>query len=139
MAISRSENMRRVKSKDTSIEIMLRKELWKAGVRYRKNCRDIAGTPDICIKKYKMAVFCDSEFWHGKMLKEGKYPKTNTNYWVPKLKRNAERDELVNKKLLNSGWTVIRFWEKDIRNSPEKCSQIIVKKIEKFKKTNSGK
>lgn len=102
--MDRSENMRRIKSKDTSIEIKLRKALWNKGFRYRKNCKDIFGNPDLCFKKKKVAIFCDSEFWHGKNLLEKKYiPKTNTNFWIPKLKRNIERDLQVNKKLIEDG------------------------------------
>ena len=124
--ISRSENMRRIKSKDTSIEIILRKELWKRNLRYRKNVKDIYGKPDIVFKKQKVAVFVDSEFWHGKQLLEGKYiPKTNTDFWVKKLSRNIERDKEVNAFLEREGWTVLRFWEKDIRATVIKCADKI--------------
>ena len=103
--ISRSENMRRVKSKDTSIEILLRKELWKRGFRYRKNVKDIFGKPDIVFKGKKVAIFADSEFWHGKYLMEGKYiPKTNTKFWIEKIERNTERDKAVSQKLKDDGW-----------------------------------
>ncbi len=109
--ISRSENMRRIKSKDTTIEIMLRKELWKRGLRYRKNVKDVFGKPDILFIGKRLAIFTDSEFWHGKQLLEGKYiPKTNTEFWVQKIKRNIERDKEVNEKLKNDGWKVLRFW-----------------------------
>jgi DNA mismatch endonuclease (patch repair protein) len=94
--ISRSENMRRVKSKDTSIEILLRKELWKRGFRYRKNVKDIFGKPDIVFEGKKVAIFADSEFWHGKYLMEGKYiPKTNTEFWIEKIERNTEREGVL--------------------------------------------
>lgn len=84
--ISRSENMRRIKSEDTSIEIILRRELWKRGLRYQKNVKNIFGKPDIVFKGKRLAVFVDSEFWHGKQLLEGKYiPKTNTEYWIKKI------------------------------------------------------
>ncbi|BAF73363.1 very short patch repair endonuclease [Sulfurovum sp. NBC37-1] len=124
--ISRSENMRRIKSKDTSIEILLRKELWKRGLRYRKNVKDVFGKPDIVFKGKKLAVFTDSEFWHGKYLMEKKYiPKTNTEYWVKKITRNIERDKEVVSFLEEEGWTVLRFWESDIRKSTKKCADII--------------
>ena len=124
--ISRSENMRRIKSKDTTIEIILRKELWKRGLRYRKNVKDVYGKPDIVFKSKKLAVFADSEFWHGKMLLEGKHiPKTNTEYWVKKIMRNIERDKEVNKILAQDGWTVLRFWEKDIKKNVSICADII--------------
>lgn len=124
--LSRSENMRRIKSKDTSIEIRLRKELWKRGLRYRKNVKSIYGKPDIVFIGKKLAVFADSEFWHGKQLLEGKYiPKTNTEYWIKKITRNIERDKEVNIKLQNEGWNILRFWEKDIKKNVSQCADII--------------
>lgn len=124
--MTRSENMKRIKSKDTVIEIILREALWRKGYRYKKNCKDVIGKPDLCFKSKKIAIFCDSEFWHGKYLQEGKYiPKTNREFWIKKLQRNLERDKTVNEKLKEQGWTVLRFWEKDIRTKLEKC-------VEKF-------
>jgi len=123
--MTRSENMKRIKSKDTSIEIILRRALWKKGYRYRKNCKDVIGKPDLCFKGKKLAVFCDSEFWHGKYLMEGKYiPNTNRKFWIEKLEKNIERDKTVNTKLRENGWTVLRFWESDIRKNTEKCVEI---------------
>lgn len=131
--ISRSENMRRIKSKDTSIEILLRKELWKRGLHYRKNVKDVFGKPDIVFKGKKLAVFADSEFWHGKYLIEKKYiPKTNTEYWVKKITRNIERDKEVVTLLKEEGWTVLRFWESDIRKSTEKCADTIENTLKKL-------
>jgi len=131
--ITRSENMRRIKSKDTTIEILLRKELWKRGLRYRKNAKDIFGKPDIVFKGKKLAVFADSEFWHGKQLLEGKYiPKTNTEFWVNKITRTIERDKEVNKKLESEGWTILRFWEVDIRKNVLECADIVEKTLKKL-------
>lgn len=128
--ISRSENMRRIKSKDTSIEILLRKELWKRGLRYQKNSKDVYGKPDIVFKGKRVAVFADSEFWHGKYLMEGKYiPKTNTEFWVKKIERNIERDKAVNQKLEDDGWTILRFWESDIRNRLPECADKVEKEL----------
>jgi len=132
--ISRSENMRRIKSENTSIERILRKALWVAGVRYRKNCKDILGKPDICIKKYKLAIFCDSEFWHGKFYLKGKIPKNNRGYWIKKLERNIERDKEVNEQLKQQGWTVFRFWENDIKKNTQEC----VEKIISWLRKNNG-
>jgi len=127
--MNRSENMRRIKSKDTSIEIKLRKELWKRGYRYRRNCQDIYGKPDICFKRKKIAIFCDSEFWHGKYLLEKIYiPKTNREFWVHKIQKNIERDKEVNKSLEKDGWIVLRFWQKDIEDNLDEC----INKISKF-------
>ena len=132
--MTRSENMRRIKSKNTSIEKILRKALWNKGVRYRKNYRDVIGKPDICIKKYKIAIFCDSEFFHGKYyLEEGKIPKTNREYWEKKIRRNIERDKEVNEKLKKEGWTVLRFWGKEIKKDSDKCAEKILYIIQQKK------
>ncbi|MDY0194950.1 MAG: very short patch repair endonuclease [Sulfurovaceae bacterium] len=126
--ISRSENMSRIKSKDTSIELILRKALWEQGYRYRKNCKKIFGKPDICFIGKKIAVFVDSEFWHGKYLREDKYiPKTNVEYWIPKINRNIERDKQVNQKLIDEGWIVLRFWSKEIFKNTDKCIEKIIR------------
>lgn len=131
--MNRSENMRRIKSKDTSIEIKLRKELWKRGYRYRRNCQDIHGKPDICFKRKKIAIFCDSEFWHGKYLLEKIYiPKTNRKFWVHKIQKNIERDQEVNKYLGENGWSVLRFWQKEIEDNLDEC----INKIEHTFYTN---
>jgi len=124
--ISRSENMRRIKATDTSIEIKLRKALWAKGYRYRKNCKKVFGKPDICFKGKKLAIFCDSEFWHGKYYQEEKYiPKTNKEYWIPKIQRNIERDKEVNTTLKDEGWIILRFWQKEIEKDLDNCIMII--------------
>ncbi len=128
--MTRSENMSRIKGKDTSIEVKLRKELWAKGIRYRKICNDIYGKPDICFKGKKIAVFCDSEYWHGKYLIEGRYiPKTNTEFWVKKIQSNIERDKKVNNELKLQGWTVIRFWGEEINKEVEACVATVMDAI----------
>lgn len=125
MAMSRSENMSRIKSSNTSIELMLRKELWSRGLRYRINCKKVIGKPDICFLGKKVAVFCDSEFWHGKDYLEGKVPKSNQEYWIPKIERNINRDAVVNESLRSQQWIVMRFWGKDIMLNVEKVADLI--------------
>ena len=113
----RRKNMQHIKPYDTKIEIILRKALWQKGIRYRKNYKSLPGTPDIVITKYKIAIFCDSEFFHGKdweVLKPRLEAGNNPEYWKKKILRNIERDDEVNKALMSMGWTVIRFWGKDI-------------------------
>lgn len=133
--MSRSENMSRIRGKDTSIEILLRKALWSKNIRYRKNCKDVYGKPDICFKGKKVAVFCDSEYWHGKYLQEGRYiPKTNTEFWVNKIQSNIDRDFKVNEELQSQGWTVIRFWGEEISKNIEAC----VEKIQEVLATAPG-
>lgn len=120
--------MRHIKSKDTSIEVKLRKELWNRGYRYRKNVSNLPGKPDIVLTKYKIAIFCDSEFFHGKdweVLKPRLEKSNNADYWVKKISRNMEGDNEINKKLLFMGWTVIRFWGKDILKNIDDCISVI--------------
>ncbi|MEY8413381.1 very short patch repair endonuclease [Lachnospiraceae bacterium 62-26] len=124
----RHKNMSHIKSRDTSIEVKLRKELWKKGYRYRKNYNKIPGKPDIAITKYKIAIFCDSEFFHGKdweVLKPRLQKGDNAEYWISKIQRNRERDDEVNKELLFHGWTVVRFWGKDIMKNTDECVKVI--------------
>ncbi len=127
--ISRSENMSRIRCKDTSIEISLRSELWKRGYRYRKNDKTVFGKPDIVFKGKKIAVFCDSEFWHGKKYLRGEIPKTNRSFWKKKLERNIERDHEVSQYLLDHGWLVLRFWQNDITKNLQQCVEKIMKAI----------
>ncbi len=124
----RSRNMRNIRSKDTQIEIILRKALWKKGYHYRKNCKAIPGSPDIALTKYKIAIFCDGEFFHGKdweVLKPKLKKSNNSEFWINKISRNREKDDEINKKLLFEGWTVVRFWGNDIKKNTDECVQVI--------------
>ena|ERR1035437_4363889 len=119
-------NMQAIRSKNTKIEIILGKSLWNKGYRYRKNDKSVFGKPDFTFKKYKIAIFCDSEFWHGKdwhLLKQRLT--TNPDFWIHKIERNIERDNRVNKQLKSEGWTVIRLWDTEIKKQLEYCLQII--------------
>ena len=124
----RRKNMQHIRSKDTGIELALRKALWEKGYRYRKNYAALPGKPDIALTKYKVAVFCDSEFFHGKdweVLKARLENGSNREFWTKKISRNMERDDEVNKKLLFMGWTVIRFWGTDILKKTDECVRVI--------------
>lgn len=128
----RRKNMQHIRSKDTKIEIVLRKALWHKGYRYRKNYRELPGKPDIVLTKYKIAIFCDSEFFHGKdweVLKPRLLRGENGEFWVKKISKNLKRDDEVNKRLLFMGWTVIRFWGKEIINNTEECIKVIEETI----------
>lgn len=117
-------NMSRIKGKDTSIEVTLRKALWHKGYRYRKNYKKLPGAPDIVLTKYKIVIFCDGEFFHGKdweVLKPKLEKGKNPDYWVEKIQRNIARDKEKNQELLFEGWTVIHFWGKDILKNTEEC------------------
>lgn len=118
----RKKNMRAIRSKDTTIELALRKALWQRGIRYRKNYKGLIGKPDIVITKYRIAVFCDSDFWHGYDWENRKARiKSNQNYWIPKIERNMKRDREVTAALVERGWIVLRFWEHTIRKELEEC------------------
>lgn len=121
-----SFNMRQVKNKDSDIEIMLRKELWSRGLRYQKNVNGIIGKPDIVFKGKKVAIFCDSEFWHGYDWENQKKDfKSNKEFWITKIERNIERDEEVNAQLKKIGWKVLRFWGRDIKKNCKECADLI--------------
>lgn len=122
----RSKNMRAIKPTETKAEVLLAKYLFAKGYRYRKNNKSVFGKPDLTFKKIKLAIFIDGEFWHGKDWEIRKENiKSNREYWIPKIEKNMIRDIIVNKELLNSGWTVMRFWAKDVEKNTELfCSQI---------------
>lgn len=127
-----SKNMSRIRSKDTSIELQLRKALWHKGFRYRKNCKALPGSPDIVLTKYKIAIFCDSEFFHGKdweVLKPRLEQGSNPDYWIKKITRNLARDSENDKKLLFLGYTVIHFWGQDIMKRTDECLKVIEETI----------
>ena len=118
----RKKNMQAIRSKDTTIELTLRKNLRKKGIRYRKNYKGLIGKPDIVITKYRIVVFCDSDFWHGYDWDNRKLRiKSNQEYWIPKIERNMKRDKEVTAVLVEQGWIVLRFWEHSIRKNLESC------------------
>ena len=121
-----SYNMSRIRCKDTKIEILLRKELWRRGLRYRKNCGKIFGKPDIVFISKKIAIFCDSEFWHGYDWEHRKHDfKKNREFWIPKIERNIRRDREVTERLQSEGWLVLRYWGKTIKKNLTDCADEI--------------
>ena len=123
-----SFNMKRVKNKDSEIEITLRKELWARGLRYRKNVNRIFGKPDIAFIGKKIAVFCDSEFWHGYDWDHKSHEiKSRREFWIPKIERNMQRDIEVTQALEKEGWLVLRFWGKEIKANCQACADKIEK------------
>ncbi len=118
----RSRNMRAIKSKGTKIEELLAKALWQNGLRYRRNNKKVFGKPDFTFRKYKIAIFCDSEYFHGKDWETQKHRiKTNQEFWQKKIEGNIVRDKLVNETLKKEGWTVIRFWGDQIKKDISSC------------------
>lgn len=131
----RSNNMKAIKSKDSELELTLRKALWAKGFRYRKNVKSIIGKPDIAFKKYKIAVFCDSEFWHGFDWDNKKLEiKSNQQFWIKKIEANIERDKVVNQQLEKDGWIVLRFWGKEIKKNLDFCISKIEQAINSRKR-----
>jgi DNA mismatch endonuclease (patch repair protein) len=126
--------MRAIKNKRTKIEELLGKALWAKGYRYRRNNKTVFGRPDFTFRKYKIVVFCDSEFFHGKDWEVSKHRiKTNTEFWQEKIEGNIRRDQLVNKTLRKDGWIVIRFWGEEIKKNLDLCIDKIELAIEERK------
>lgn len=128
------------KKTDTSCELALRRTLWAAGCRYRKNVQELPGRPDIVFYGTRVAVFCDGDFWHGRdwetrrqKLSSG----TNSGYWLAKIERNIERDRQNTQRLQELGWTVLRFWESQIRSDPTVVAQIVQGALRKKKARSS--
>ena len=127
----RRKNMQAIKNKDTKIEILLRKELWHRGLRYQKNSSKVYGKPDIVFLGKKVAVFCDSEFWHGYDWEHKKSEiKTRREFWIPKIERTMQRDQQVTNYLKDNGWIVLRFWGKDIKKNLTDCADIIERTLD---------
>jgi DNA mismatch endonuclease (patch repair protein) len=128
----RHKAMKRIKAKDTSIEVKLRKALWHEGYRYRKNYKALPGKPDIALTKQRIVIFCDSDFFHGKdwdlVLKPRLLKGKNPEFWIKKIEKNMARDVQNNQELAYLGWSVIRFWGSDIEKDLDMC----VKTIEEF-------
>lgn len=131
----RSYTMSRIRGKGTSIELLLSKALWHRGLRFRKNSPSVYGHPDISIKKYKVAIFCDGDFWHGFDWENRKESiKTNRDYWIPKIERNIVKDAEISHTLQSMGWTVIRIWEHEIRNDLPGTADMIIRLIKEKSK-----
>ena len=128
----RRKTMSKIRGKNTTIEVTLQKALWAKGYRYRKNYKKLPGSPDICLTKYRIAIFCDSEFFHGKdweVLKAKVEKGNNGEYWSKKIQENITRDNEKDKALNALGWTVIHFWGKDILKKTDKCVKVIEETI----------
>jgi DNA mismatch endonuclease, patch repair protein len=122
--------MSRIRAQNNKAELMLRKALWSYGYRYRLYSKKVMGKPDIIFSKHRLVIFVDGDFWHGYDW-ENKQKKlaTNKGFWIPKIERNMQRDMEVNQTLLRQGWTVIRFWEHEVKNSLEGCVGEVLMKL----------
>ena len=120
-----SKTAKLIKSKNTSIEIILRRKLYSLGYRYRIHSAGVPGKPDIVFSGKKIAVFCDSAFWHGQKYLAGEKFKTNSEFWEKKISQNIERDAKVNSLLTQNGWRVLRFWDHEIKKDLDRCIEQI--------------
>jgi DNA mismatch endonuclease (patch repair protein) len=126
----RSKLMSRIRGKDTKPEVMFRKALWAKGYRYRKNVKKLPGKPDVVLRKFKLVIFIDGEFWHGHNWEEKKKTiKSNRAFWIPKIERNMQRDEQVGIELEKMGFTVFRFWEQQIKKDLDACLEQVIEYI----------
>lgn len=126
----RSELMSRIKAQNTKPEIKLRKVLWALGLRYRKNVKSLPGKPDLVLRKYKLVIFIDGEFWHGYKWGDKKEKiKSNRDFWIPKIERNIQRDREVDDRLRELGFTVIRFWEQQVKKDLNWCINLVLEKV----------
>ncbi|TWR24004.1 very short patch repair endonuclease [Mucilaginibacter achroorhodeus] len=133
----RSRLMSKIKGKNTTPEVLIRKALTAVNVRYRLHNKGLPGNPDISSKKYRLAIFIDGEFWHGFnwQIKKNKIA-TNRAFWIPKIERNMQRDEENNKRLGELGYTVFRFWDREIKTDLEACVTRVVNYIRALKKVD---
>ena len=137
----RHKNMSAIRNKDSQIEIKLRQALWHRGYRYRKNYSKLPGKPDIVLVKYKITIFCDSEYFHGKewdSLQRKIERGNNSEFWLNKISNNIKHDQDINEKLDALGWTVLRFWGNDINKKTDECVQTIKDTIKNIQTMQGG-
>lgn len=133
----RSELMKKIKSQDIKPEILFRKKLYEQGYRYRINYSKLPGKPDIVIKKYKLVIFIDGEFWHGYQWNTKKKKiKANRAYWIPKIERTIKRDKENNTKLEKLGYKVFRFWEHEIKKDFDRCLNEVIHYTKEINQNN---
>lgn len=126
--------MRAIRSTNTKMEVVLAKALWARGIRYRKNDKTVFGRPDLTVKRHKLAIFVDSEFFHGKDWETSKFTiKTRRDFWWEKIEGNIKRDLVVNKHLHENGWIVLRFWSNEVKHNLSNCIETVEASIRKRK------
>jgi len=129
----RSKTMGKIKGSNSKPELLLRRALWKENIRFRIHRKDLLGKPDLVIEKYQLAIFIDGDFWHGYEWQKRK-PKTNQQFWIPKIERNMQRDQFVNNGLQTMGYVVMRFWEHEVKQNINACVNQIKLYLEAAKK-----
>lgn len=127
---ARSFNMSKIKAKDTQPEKLLKKALWHAGVRYKTPKHKLFGKPDISLKKFKLVIFVDGTFWHGYDWENRKHNiKSNREFWIAKIERNMQRDQEINAYYKTKGWTVLRFWDFEVKEEVGVCLSTILRQL----------
>lgn len=126
----RSDIMRRIKGRETSLEKKLKDALWEKGIHYTKNNLSLFGKPDLLIKKRKLVIFVDSCFWHGCRY-HCRMPSSNLLYWREKITKNKARDKKVNKFYKDNGWNILRFWEHKIKSQPKEVIEIVERYLDR--------
>lgn len=130
--------MAKIRSKDTKPELLLRRELWRIGYRYRVNVNSYPGRPDILFKTKKLVVFVDGEFWHGYEWEKKKAKlKSNRDYWIPKIEKNIVRDSANNEYYAYNNFKVIRFWQREIMSDLSNCVKTIINHLGPARKSVS--
>ena len=125
-----SKRMKALSHKKSKVESILAKALWHKGYRYRLNYKDLPGTPDIALTKYKIAIFVDGEFWHGKDFEKTKEKlKNNKDYWIEKIEENIQRDKRNDNLLRQMEWIPLHFWGREVIQYPELCIEEILETI----------
>lgn len=125
--VQRSYNMSQIRSRGTKLELLLKKALWQAGIRYKTPKKALPGKPDISLKKYKLVIFVDGAFWHGDDWEKRKqHIHSNREFWIAKIERNMQRDQEVNAYYRSKGWTVLRFWDFEVKGDLGVCEKRIL-------------
>jgi DNA mismatch endonuclease (patch repair protein) len=127
-----SDIKKKNRSRDTKAEMLLRRALWKRGVRYRLHDARLPGKPDIIVAKARVVIFCDGDFWHGRNWRSRKAKLArgaNAAYWIPKIEANIQRDRKKTRELEQLGWSVLRFWETDILRDPQSVAECALKMV----------
>jgi len=120
-----------IRAKNTKPEKLLKKALWQAGVRYKTPKKPLFGKPDISLKKYKLVVFVDGSFWHGYDWDNRKHAiKSNREFWIAKIERNIQRDLEVNDYYQSKGWTIMRFWDFEVKGELGACIKRILDQLD---------
>lgn len=135
----RSANMAKIRSKDTKPELLVRRALHRLGFRYRLHARELPGRPDIVLSKHRTIIEVKGCFWHGHTCIDGRVPKSNREYWLPKLLRNQSRDTANARKLRRLGWSVYSLWEcRVLKLSQDQLASLLTAMLERASKKSPG-